>query len=73
MRMKTVRMLPKLKSVERVSMHCNIVKNDYKRASKVLFTFEPDKQFRQLTNTSRHSVIMLNNIKTEFSFINLWY
>ena len=29
-------------------VHCNLVKNDYQHASKVLFTFVPNKQFGQL-------------------------
>ena len=31
--------VPKLESVEVVLVHCNLVKNDYQHASKVLFTF----------------------------------
>ena len=41
---------PKLKSVEVVLVHCNLVKNDYQHTSKVLFTFVPNKQFGQLIN-----------------------
>ena len=37
----------KLKSVEVVLMHCNLVNNSYQQASKVLFTFVPNKQFGQ--------------------------
>ena len=35
--------VPKLNSVEVVLVHCNLVKNDYQHASKVLFTFVPSK------------------------------
>ena len=38
--------LPKLESVEVVSVHCNLVNNNYQQASKELFTFVPNKQFR---------------------------
>ena len=31
--------VPKLESVEVVLVHCNLVKNDYQHASKVLFSF----------------------------------
>ena len=34
---------PKLKSVEVVLVHCNLVKNDYQRSSKVLFSFVSSK------------------------------
>ena len=37
--------VPKLESVEVVLMHCNLVNNNYQQASKVLFTFVPNKQF----------------------------
>ena len=40
--------VPKLKSVEVVLVHCNLVKNDYQHISKVLFSFVPNKQFGQL-------------------------
>ena len=33
----------KLESVEVVFVHCNLVKNDYQHASKVLFSFVPNK------------------------------
>ena len=39
--------VPKLESVEVVLVHCNLVKNDYQHASKVLFSFVPNKQFGQ--------------------------
>ena len=35
----------KLESVEVVSVHCNLFKNDYQHSSKVLFSFVPNKQF----------------------------
>ena len=54
-------------------MHFNLVKNNYQQASKVLFTFAPNKQFGQLINISPHSLIMLNAINTDFSSIELWF
>ena len=52
--------VPKLESVEVVLVHCNLVKNNYQQASKVLFTFVPNKQFGQLIittliNNARHN------------------
>ena len=44
--------VPKLESVEVVLVHCNLVNNNYQQASKVLFTFVPNKQFGQLINIS---------------------
>ena len=51
--------VPKLESVEVVLVHCNLVNNSYQQASKVLFTFVPNKQFVQLITISRHSLTML--------------
>ena len=53
-------------------MHCNLVKNDYQHASKVLFTFVPNKEFGQLINISPHSLTM-NTVNTEFSFVEVWF
>ena len=58
--------VPKLESVEVVSVNCNLVNNNYQQASKLLVTFLPNKQFRQLINIAQHSLIMLNTTKTEF-------
>ena len=35
--------VPKLESVEVVLVHCKLVNNNYQQASKVLFTFVPNK------------------------------
>ena len=51
-------------------MHCNLVKNDYQRTSKVLFTFVTNKQFGQLINTLLHSLMVMNTINTEYSLLN---
>ena len=40
--------VPKLESLEVVLVHCNLVNNNYQQASKVLFTFAPNKQYGQL-------------------------
>ena len=58
--------VPKLESVEFVLVHFNLVNNNYQQASKVLFTFVPNKQFGQLINISPHSLTMLNTTNTEF-------
>ena len=58
-------------SVEVVLVHCNLVNNNYQQASKVLFTFVPNKHFGQLINVSPHSLVMLNTTNTEFSFIEV--
>ena len=61
--------VPKLESVEVVLVHCNLVNNSYQQASKVLFTFVPNKQFGQLITISSHSLIMLNTTNAEFQLL----
>ena len=56
--------VPKLKSVEVALVHCNLVKNDFQHASKVLFSFVPNKQFGQLLNISPHVFTMMNTVNT---------
>ena len=58
-------LVPKLESIDLVLVHCNLVNNSYLQASKVLFTFVPNKKYGQL--------IMLKTINTEFSFIEIWF
>ena len=40
--------VPKLESAEVVLVHCNLLNSNCQQASKVLFTFVPNKQFGQL-------------------------
>ena len=65
--------IPKLESVEVVSVHCNLIKNDYQHASNVLFTFVPNKQFGQLINILPHSLTMMSTVNTEFSSVEVWF
>ena len=65
--------VPKLQSVEVVLAHCSLVKNDYQHASKVLFTFVPNKKFGNLLNISPHIFTMMNTINTEFSSVEVWF
>ena len=64
--------VPKLESVEVILVHCNLIKNDYQDASKVLFSFVPNNQFGQLINISPRSLTMMNIVNTEFSFVEVW-
>ena len=65
--------VPKLESVEVVLVHCNLVKNDCQHASKVLFSFVPNKKFGQLLNISPHVLTMMNTINTEFSSVEVCF
>ena len=44
---KNSELVPKLESVDLVLVHCNLVNNNYQQASKVLFTFVPNKKYGQ--------------------------
>ena len=63
--------VPKLESVEVVLVHCNLVNNNYQQASKVLFTFVPNKQSGQLINIEPHSLITLRTTHAKFSCIEV--
>ena len=65
--------VPKLESVEVVLVHCNLVKNDYQRTSKILCTFVLNKEFGQLINILLHSLTMMNIVNTEFSSPEVWF
>ena len=53
--------VPRLENVEVVLVHCNLVNNSYKQASKVLFTFVQTKQYGQLISISPHSRSFFKN------------
>ena len=65
--------VPILENVEVVLVYCNLVNNSYQQASKVLFTFVPNKQYGQLISISPHSLVFLKTINTEFSKIEVWF
>ena len=58
--------VPELESVEVVLVHCNLVNNSYQKASKVLFTFVPNKQYGRLIIISSHLLTMLKTTSAEF-------
>ena len=70
---KNSELLPKLESVDLVLMHFNLVNNNYQKASRVLFTFVPDKSYGQIMTTVPHPLIMLKTVNTEFTFVEVWF
>ena len=70
---KNSELVPKLESIDLVLVHCNLVNNSYQQASKVLFTFIPNKKYGLLITVSPHSLIMLKTVSTEFSIIEIWF
>ena len=63
----------RIEAVEVVLVHYNLVNNSYHQASKVLFTFAPNKLFGQLITITPHSPTMLKTANAEFSFIEIWF
>ena len=61
---KNGKIVPNLESVEVVLVHCSLVNNAYQRASKVVFSFAPDKRLGQLINIKQNSLIMMNTVNT---------
>ena len=53
--------LPRLETVEVVLVHCNLVNNNYQQASKVLFSFVPDKEFGQVITITPHLLTNIEN------------
>ena len=66
-------LVPRLETTKVVLFHCNLVNNNYQQASKVLFTFVPNKQFGQLITIIPHSLAKLKTTNSEFSFIEIWF
>ena len=65
--------VPHFGITEVVSVHCNIVKNDYQQDSKVLYTFVPNKSFSSLLEISPKNHIFLKTFNSEFQTIEVWF
>ena len=66
--------VPRLETAEVVLVYCNLVNSNYQQASKVLFTFVPNKQLIiQLIIFTPHSLTMLKTTNAEFSLIDVWF
>ena len=70
---KNSELVSKLESVDLVLVSCNLVNNSYQQASKVLFTFVPNKKYGQLITVSPETLIMLKTVNTGYSFIEIWF
>ena len=64
---------PRLETIEVVLVSCNLVNNNFQQASKVLFTFVPNKQFGQLITITPHLPTILKTTNAVFSFIEIWF
>ena len=66
-------LLKMYENVEVVLVHCNLVNNSYQQASRVLFTFVPNKQYGQLISISPNSLILFKTMNTKLSEIEIWF
>ena len=64
--------VPHLEIVEIVLVHCNLVKNDYQRNSRILYTFIPNKTFGSLLEISPPNHVFLKTFNSEFQEIKIW-
>ena len=69
---KNSKLVPKLESVDLALVHCNLVNNSYQQVPKVFFTFVPNKKYGQLITVSPETLIILETVNTEVSFIEIW-
>ena len=65
--------VPHLEITEVVLVHCNIVNNDYQQDSRVLYTFVPNKPFRNLLEISPTNHIFLKTFNSEYPNIKVWF
>ena len=58
--------VPHLEIVELVLVHCNLVNNDYQQASRILYTFVPNKSFGSLLEISPTNKVFLKTFILNF-------
>ena len=58
--------VPHLEIVEIVSVHCNLVNNDYQQNSRILYSFVPNKTFGSLLEISPSNQVFLKTFNSEF-------
>ena len=65
--------MPHSEIVELVLVHCNLFNNDYQQASRILYTFVPNKPFGSLLEISPTNHIFLKTFNSEFQDIKVWF
>ena len=50
-----------------------MIVNIHQKFSLVKFSFVPNKQFGQLINIHPNTLIMMNTVNAEFSFVEVWF
>ena len=65
--------VPHLEITEVVLVHCNIVNNDYRQDSRVLYTFVPNKPFGSLLEIYPKNHKFLKTFNSEYDEIKIWF
>ena len=65
--------VPHLEITEVVLVHFNIVNNDYRQDSRVLYTFVRNKSFRSLLEISPTNHIFLKLFNSEYNEMIVWF
>ena len=65
--------VPHLEITEVVLVHCNVINNDYRQDSRVLYTFVPNKPFGTLLEISSTNFFPLKTFNSEFQTIDVWF
>ena len=65
--------VPHLEIVELVLVHCNLVNNDYRQDSRILYAFVPNKPFVSLLEISPANHIFLKTFNLEIQEIRVWF
>ena len=58
---------------EVILVHCNIVNNDYRQNSEVLYTFVPNKHLGSLLEISLTNHIFLKTFNSEYDETKVWF
>ena len=56
-----------------VLVHCNIVDNDYRQDSRVIYILIPNTSFGQLLDISPKICMFLKTFNSELSYIEVWF
>ena len=64
---------PHLEIIEAVLVQNNIVNDNYKRSSRVLYILVPNQPFGQLLDICPKNFIVLKTFDSEFSYIEVWF
>ena len=65
--------MPHLEITEVISVHCNLVNDDYQEDSRVLYAFVPNKPFGSLLEVSPTNHVFSKTFNSEFQEIQIWF